>query len=403
MSGSRLSYPDPDSARPSRVNGSSRRAAPRSRACSTPAECLRARIGPWASATRSGRSRSRASSCLLLLERIRRVVRDRPLHAPGYRCDAAQGARPGAAGRGVGPAGAGGASHDWRGVSDGGGPCRPLAGTGRRIRHRTGGIEMRDTGLPEAPEPRVEPGRPRALQSGRKPQRPGCALRLSGNLHHAAVGECQGATSSAGEGSRRICRRGQQGPSAVSAASGAESVGDLPVAEGPGRCRRDLPPAAVDAQRGPSAFEGRPATGERRGGGSNAGDMAGQPASTAAGVGQDRWQGASGTGPGRAARFPDGSHSRWRTPDRRRDPGVVGRNPMGWRWSAAVGWKWTASGCSRMLEHFREVERTAAENGLGFREAARLLAGADVAAGDASEDAAPSGPRWSPARGSRRR
>jgi non-specific serine/threonine protein kinase len=41
----------------------------------------------------------------------------------------------------------------------------------------------------------------------------------------------------------------------------------------------------------------------------------------------------------------------------------------------------------RMLEHFREVERTAAENGLGFREAARLLAGADIEAGDASEDA----------------
>ena len=40
----------------------------------------------------------------------------------------------------------------------------------------------------------------------------------------------------------------------------------------------------------------------------------------------------------------------------------------------------------RMLEHFREVERTAAENGLGFREAARLVAGADVEAGDASED-----------------
>jgi len=37
---------------------------------------------------------------------------------------------------------------------------------------------------------------------------------------------------------------------------------------------------------------------------------------------------------------------------------------------------------SRMMEHFREVERTAAENGLGFREAMRLLAGADVDAGD---------------------
>jgi non-specific serine/threonine protein kinase len=39
-----------------------------------------------------------------------------------------------------------------------------------------------------------------------------------------------------------------------------------------------------------------------------------------------------------------------------------------------------------MLEHFREVERTAAEHGLGFREAARLLAGADLEAGDASAD-----------------
>jgi non-specific serine/threonine protein kinase len=41
---------------------------------------------------------------------------------------------------------------------------------------------------------------------------------------------------------------------------------------------------------------------------------------------------------------------------------------------------------TRMLQHFREVERTAAENGLGFREALRLLAGADVVPGDASPD-----------------
>ncbi|HMC58959.1 MAG TPA: SNF2 helicase-associated domain-containing protein, partial [Candidatus Solibacter sp.] len=50
----------------------------------------------------------------------------------------------------------------------------------------------------------------------------------------------------------------------------------------------------------------------------------------------------------------------------------------------------------RMLEHFREVERTAAQNGLGFREAVRLLAGADVAAGDVSEDASSdAGAEWS--------
>ena len=38
----------------------------------------------------------------------------------------------------------------------------------------------------------------------------------------------------------------------------------------------------------------------------------------------------------------------------------------------------------RVMEHFSEVERTAAENGLGFRDAMRLLAGADVSAGNTS-------------------
>jgi len=44
---------------------------------------------------------------------------------------------------------------------------------------------------------------------------------------------------------------------------------------------------------------------------------------------------------------------------------------------------------SRMMEHFGEVERTAAEKGLGFVDAMRLVAGADVAsaAGDAETDA----------------
>src|SRR5437016_12813935 len=40
-----------------------------------------------------------------------------------------------------------------------------------------------------------------------------------------------------------------------------------------------------------------------------------------------------------------------------------------------------------MLEHFHEVERTAAANGIGFRDAVRLLAGADAANGDGSADA----------------
>jgi hypothetical protein len=37
-----------------------------------------------------------------------------------------------------------------------------------------------------------------------------------------------------------------------------------------------------------------------------------------------------------------------------------------------------------MMEYFGQVERTAAESGLSLREAMRMLAGADVAAGDES-------------------
>src|SRR5258706_633336 len=42
---------------------------------------------------------------------------------------------------------------------------------------------------------------------------------------------------------------------------------------------------------------------------------------------------------------------------------------------------------SRMMDHFRNVERTAAEKGLGFQEAMRLLSGADVAAAETLDDA----------------
>jgi superfamily II DNA or RNA helicase len=43
---------------------------------------------------------------------------------------------------------------------------------------------------------------------------------------------------------------------------------------------------------------------------------------------------------------------------------------------------------SRVMDHFRQVERTAAATGLGFRDAMRLLAGADVTADDSSDPAA---------------
>ena len=60
---------------------------------------------------------------------------------------------------------------------------------------------------------------------------PDAPFRFSGNLHDAVGGECEGSTSSAGEGSWRICGRSKQGPPAVTAPACAESVGDLPMAE----------------------------------------------------------------------------------------------------------------------------------------------------------------------------
>jgi len=44
---------------------------------------------------------------------------------------------------------------------------------------------------------------------------------------------------------------------------------------------------------------------------------------------------------------------------------------------------------NRMIEHFGTVERTAAENGLSFEEAMRMLAGADVGADGASRGTDP--------------
>ena len=47
-----------------------------------------------------------------------------------------------------------------------------------------------------------------------------------------------------------------------------------------------------------------------------------------------------------------------------------------------------------MIERFHEVERAAAENGLSFAEAMRLLAGADVAARRQPRRPTPTGPRY---------
>ncbi len=110
-------------------------------------------------------------------------------------------------------------------------------------------------------------------------------------------------------------------------------------------CGRDLPSAALDARGSHAALERCSAIGKRRGGGAHAGRHGGRNRPPRPQVsGEDRRQSAGGAGPGGAARFPDGSHSRWRTLNRRRDPGICWRNPMGWRWCAAVGSKSIGSG-----------------------------------------------------------
>ena len=60
--------------------------------------------------------------------------------------------------------GPGRASHGWRGVSDGRGPRRFVAGTRRGLRDGAVRIQMRRAGVSQAPEPGVEPGGPRAFQ-----------------------------------------------------------------------------------------------------------------------------------------------------------------------------------------------------------------------------------------------
>src|SRR6266404_684382 len=92
-----------------------------------------------------------------------------------------------------------------------------------------------------------------------------------------------------------------------------------------------ISPAPLDAPGSHSTLEGRPPTGRRGCGGAHAGDLAVQPATAPAGIREDRRQSAGGTWPGCAARFPGGSYSRWRTLNRRRDPGAIGEI----RWAGA--------------------------------------------------------------------
>ena len=97
--------------------------------------------------------------------------------------------------------------------------------------------EDRPAELPEEPEPRLEPGRPRALQPGREPPRRRCAVRLPRHLHHAALGPGARAARAARPGAARVRRRRQPREAAVAAAAGAARRRDLRLAAPDGRRR----------------------------------------------------------------------------------------------------------------------------------------------------------------------
>ena len=100
--------------------------------------------------------------------------------------------------------------------------------------------ENRPAELPQGPEPRLEPGRPRALQPGREPQRRRCAVRLPRHLHDPALRPGARAARAAGPGAARIRRRGQPREAAVAAAAGAARGRDLRLAAADGRRGRDF-------------------------------------------------------------------------------------------------------------------------------------------------------------------
>ena len=85
---------------------------------------------------------------------------------------------PGSCGRGIDADGRRRSAHDRRGILDGIRPRRALAAHGRSVRCRTGRSKSPASGIPQAPSSRLEPGRPRAFQSGREPEGRGGAVRF---------------------------------------------------------------------------------------------------------------------------------------------------------------------------------------------------------------------------------
>ena len=212
-----------------------------------------------------------------------------------------------------------GADDAGGGIPDDGRAAHAVAGD----RRGAGGVACRGKNrpaeLPQGPESRLEPGRPRALQPGGEPQRRRCAVRLPRHLHDAAYRPGARAARAARPGAARIRRRGQSREAAVAAAAGAARRRDLRLAAADGRCGRALPSAALDAARGlpPARQRARPGTCRRRR--AHAAVVACQPSAAAAGDRHRRRAQALGARARRRAGLPHGRDAGRRDAEREGD------------------------------------------------------------------------------------
>ena len=165
------------------------------------------------------------------------------------------------------------------------------------------------------------------------------AVRLSRDLYDAAVGARQGAAPAARPGAARIRRREEPRAAALSAAAGAARGRAMRLAEGDGRCRRDLSSAALVARRSVPAPHRYTAPRSRRRRRARAGRLESRPSAASAGQRHRRRQAAFGSRPRRAARFQHGGDARRRASHRRRDQRSCSPDPKASRSSAGAGWR----------------------------------------------------------------
>ena len=227
-------------------------------------------------------------------------------------------------GRRVGHDGRGRSAHDRRGIPDGGCPGRSVARHGSGLRCRVGSVQALRAGVPQEPSSGLESGRARPFQPCREPEGRGRPVRVSGDLHDTAFRRGQGAASAARQGLAGVCRRKEPRAPALAADAGPARRRALPLAEGHGRRRRDLSPAALEPAAGAAIPEGRSRARKRRRGRADAGELAHEPPRPPAGEGNGRRQGAVAVGAGRAARLPDGGDARRRKLSRGRDQAAAG-------------------------------------------------------------------------------